>query len=215
MAIAVTKRSTILLYTGNADHYSHQVRIVLAEKNVNYELTDVTVDTAAMNQLIEVNPYASMPTLIDRDLVLYQPNIIMEYLDERFPHPPLLPIYPIARGQARLMLYRIYHDWYSLVDKIMAETSRAKLTALRKELRDSLVGIVPILKDMSYFMSNDFSLIDCCFAPLLWRLEAMQIELPTQAKALTDYAKKIFDREAFQESIVEKEPEEPDQLGDS
>ena len=105
MAIAVTKRSTILLYTGNADHYSHQVRIVLAEKNVNYELTDVTVDTAAMNQLIEVNPYASMPTLIDRDLVLYQPNIIMEYLDERFPHPPLLPIYPIARGQARLMLY--------------------------------------------------------------------------------------------------------------
>lgn len=206
MAIVATKRSTMLLYSGTDDHYTHQVRIVLAEKNVSYDMIDAQADKEAMAKVIEVNPYGTLPTVLDRDLVLYRANIIMEYLDERFPHPPLLPVYPTLRGQARLLIYRIYNDWYTLVDKIFSETNKAKLTAMRKELRDSLMGVVPLFKEMPYFMSENFSLIDCCLAPLLWRLEDLGIELPVQAKPIKEYAKKIFAMDSFQKSIRDIEP---------
>lgn len=201
MAFIATKRSTMLLYTGTSDYYSQQVRMVLSEKNINYDMIDVNANPEAMAQLTEVNPYGTVPTLIDRELVLYQANIIMEYLDERFPHPPLLPVYPTSRGQARLLMYRIYNDWYSLVEKILRAPSKAKANAFSKELRDSLIGVVPTFKEMSYFMSEEFSLVDCCLAPLLWRLEDLHITLPAQAKPLQSYADKIFARDSFQHSI--------------
>ena len=201
MTFIATKRSTMLLYTASDDYCSQQVRIVLAEKNISYETVNINNNTEAMAYLTEINPYKTVPTLIDRELVLYKPNIIMEYLDERFPHPPLLPVYPTSRGRARLLMYRIYNDWYSLADRIIKSTNKTKTIALTKELRDSLIGIVPAFKTMPYFMSEEFSLVDCCLAPLLWRLEKLQISLPVQAKSLKIYAEKIFARDSFQHSI--------------
>jgi stringent starvation protein A len=157
--------------------------------------------------LAGLNPYNSLPTLVDRDLVLYESAVIMEYLDERFPHPPLLPVYPVARAQSRLFIYRIQRDWCSAVDLILAGKSKESVVEkARKELRESLVSIAPIFSEKPYFMSDEFTLVDCCVAPILWRLPAMGIELPAkQAKSMLVYMDRIFDRDAFQASLSEAE----------
>jgi RNA polymerase-associated protein len=202
----VAKHSAMILYSDGRDHYSQRVRMVLAEKGVAVEV--INVDTANLPEdLIDLNPYGSLPTLIDRDLVLYQSQVIMEYMEERFPHPPLLPVYPVARAQSRLLVFRIQKDWCGLVDTLMAGTARETvMDKTRKELRESLVSIAPIFKEKPYFMSDDFTLVDCCVAPILWRLEEMGIKLPPkQAAAMTDYMERIFDRETFQSSLSEAE----------
>ena len=147
-----------------------------------------------------------MPTLVDRDLVLYTSRIIMEYLDERFPHPPLMPVYPVARGNSRLMMHRIELDWYSLVDKIMNNSADAD--AARKELREGLLAIAPIFTEYPYFMSEEFSQVDCFMAPLLWRLPLLGIELSGKgAKELKGYMTRLFERESFQASLTDFERE--------
>ncbi|GHC20228.1 stringent starvation protein A [Aidingimonas halophila] len=193
-------------YSGSDDHFSHRVRIVLAEKGVAVDILDVTEDNHP-KELADLNPYDSVPTLLDRDLVLYESKVMMEYLDERFPHPPLLPVYPVARAQSRLWMHRIEREWCPLVDDILSG-SKKDADRGRKELRESLVGISPIFEDMPFFMSEEFSLVDCCMAPLLWRLPALGIELPEkQVKPLLAYMERLFARDTFQASLSEAERE--------
>lgn len=202
----VAKRSSMIFYSGTEDHLSHRVRIVLAEKGVAVDIVEVT-DENHPEELADLNPYNSVPTLYDRDLVLYESKVMMEYLDERFPHPPLLPVYPVARAQSRLWIYRIEHEWCSRMERVLQGTKKEADKA-RKELRESLIGISPIFEELPYFMNEDFTLVDCCLAPILWRLPILGIELPEkQVKPLLDYMKRIFEREGFKNSLTETERE--------
>lgn len=204
MAVAANKRSVMTLFSDGNDMFSHQVRIVLAEKGVSVDIIQVDPNHLP-SELGELNPYNSVPTLIDRELALYTSRIIMEYLDERFPHPPLMPVYPVARGSSRLMMHRIELDWYSLVNRIMTGDDA---DGARKELRENLVAISPIFAEMPYFMSEEFSLVDCYMAPLLWRLPSLGIEiLGREAKELNAYMIRLFERESFQASLTEAERE--------
>ena len=204
----VAKRSSMTFFSDGADHYSHRVRIVLAEKGVAVDIVDCQ-DDELPEDVAALNPYNSLPTLLDRELVLFESNVMMEYLDERFPHPPLLPVYPVARAESRLYIYRIQRDWCSYADTILNKKgSEDEIDAARKELRDSLVAISPIFQEKPYFMSEEFSLVDCVIAPILWRLPAMGIELPeAQCKPLIAYMDRLFDRDSFQESLSEAERE--------
>lgn len=205
--MAITnKRSVISLYSGSRDPYSHQIRIVLEEKGVTFDLIDVLNSTKAKEEIAEYNPYGTVPTLVDRDLVLYRSEIISEYIDERFPHPPLLPVYPVLKARSRLMIYRINHDWYSLMNKILdQDVAEEQKVILRQNLVDSLLSVTPVFAESPYFLSEEFSLIDCWIAPLLWRLSRMGIKLPDTAKAIIKYKDKIFARPAFQASLTEVE----------
>jgi RNA polymerase-associated protein len=204
----VAKRSSMTYFSDAADHYSHRVRIVLAEKGVSVDIIDVDPKNKP-EELAELNPYNDLPTLVDRELSLYETKVMMEYLDERFPHPPLLPVYPVARAQSRLWMHRIEKDWSPLVDVILSGKSKEAATKARKELKESLLTIAPIFTEMPYFMSEEFTIVDCCLAPILWRLQLMEIELPKtkQAKPLLDYMERLFARESFQESLTEMERE--------
>lgn len=204
----VAKRSSMTFFSGGSDHYSHRVRIVLCEKGVAVDIVECKANELPEDVAAQ-NPYNSLPTLLDRELVLYEPNVMMEYLDERFPHPPLLPVYPVARAESRLFIHRIQRDWCVLVDRILAgEGSDAELDAARKDLRDSLVTISPIFAEKPFFMSDEFTLVDCCLAPILWRLPQLGIELPeAQTKPLQAYMDRLFERESFQASLSEYERE--------
>ncbi|GAA0702977.1 glutathione S-transferase N-terminal domain-containing protein [Marinobacterium maritimum] len=204
----VAKRSSMTFFSDGSDHYSHRVRIVLCEKGVAVDIVECKANELPEDVAAQ-NPYNSLPTLLDRELVLYEPNVMMEYLDERFPHPPLLPVYPVARAESRLYMHRIQRDWCVLVDRILAdEASDAELDAARKELRDSLVTISPIFAEKPFFMSDEFTLVDCCLAPILWRLPQLGIELPeAQTKPLQEYMQRLFERESFQASLSEYERE--------
>ena len=202
----ISKHSSMVFFSDGEDHYSQRVRMVLAEKGVAVEIINVEKNQYP-EDLVVLNPYNSLPTLVDRDLVLYETMIMMEYLDERFPHPPLLPVYPVARAQSRLFAHRIQKDWCGLVDTIVA--GRSKETVIekaRKELREGLITIAPIFTEKEFFMNDEFTLVDCCFAPILWRLPVLGISLPPKsAKPLTDYMNRMFRRESFQASLSEAE----------
>ena len=202
----VAKRSSMTFYSDSESHYSHRVRIVLAEKGVTVDIIE-SVGENKPEDLAQINPYNSLPTLVDRELVLYESKIMMEYLDERFPHPPLLPVYPVARGESRLFIYRIERDWSSLVDTIEASEDKKTADAARKELKESLTAIAPIFNEKPFFMSDEFTLIDCCLAPILWRLPALGVEIPKnkQTKPLYDYMDRLFTRDSFKESLSEYE----------
>lgn len=203
--MGVTNR--LACYSDPADHYSHRVRIVLAEKGVSVEI--INVDPGRLPpKLVEVNPYGGVPTLVDRDLALYESTVVMEYLDERYPHPPLLPVYPVARANSRLLIHRIQRDWCALVDLILDPRSKeAARVQARKELRESLTGVSPLFADKPCFLSEEQSLVDCCLLPILWRLPVLGIELPRPAKPLLDYMERQFAREAFQASLSAAELE--------
>jgi len=199
------------LFSDARDHYSHRVRMVLAEKGVTVEIVDV--DPANKPEdLAEINPYNSLPTLLDRDLVLYEANVIMEYLDERFPHPPLLPVYPVQRALSRLWITRVEREWSSRLDILMAGKGReAAITKARKELRESIIAVAPIFAEKPFFMNDEFTLVDCCVAPILWRLKAVEIALPERtARPMLKYMQSIFERESFRLSLTEAELEMQD-----
>lgn len=200
MAI-VAKRTVMSLFSEPDDVYSHQVRLVLAEKGVNVDILPVSSGQGT-EDLIRINPYDTAPTLIDRDLVLYEARIIMEYLDERFPHPPLLPVYPVARAETRKMMYRIENDWYTLMRTIQRQKD---VEDARTALHASLVGLEPIFSDKTFFMSDEFSLLDCVLAPLLWRLPQLGVEVPPTCTGLHAYMQRLFKRDAFQASLTETE----------
>lgn len=200
MAI-VAKRTIMSMYSDSDDVYSHQVRIVLAEKGVNVDII-LAKSSQPTDDLLAVNPYGTVPTLIDRELVLYEARIIMEYLDERFPHPPLLPVYPVARAETRKMMHRIEHDWYGLLMHILHQEDKE---LAREQLLESLIGLEPVFADKPYFLSDEFSLLDCALAPLLWRLGQLGIVIPEHAKGLEAYMQRLFKRDSFQASLTEAE----------
>ena len=201
-------QGSMTLFSDPRDHYSHRVRMVLAEKGVTVDIVDV-VGGKIPEDLAEVNPYNTLPTLADRDLVLYESNVIMEYLDERFPHPPLLPVYPVQRALSRLWITRVEKEWSSKLDLLMLGKGReAALTKARKELRESIIAIAPIFAEKPFFMNEEFSLVDCCVAPILWRLKEVGITLPEKStRPLFKYMQMIFERDAFRQSLTETEME--------
>ena len=204
----VTKRSSMTFFSDSNCHYCHRVRIVLEEKGVSADLVESDSSNPPI-EVREINPYGSLPTLIDRDLILYESKVIMEYLDERFPHPPLLPVYPVARAESRLFIYRIERDWSALVDSIFNSRSENVVKKAVKELRESVLAISPIFSETPYFMSDEFTLVDCCLAPILWRLPHLGIDIkPTkQSKPLFEYMERLFSRESFIQALSEQESE--------
>jgi len=202
------RRSSMTLFSDPMCQYSHRVRIVLAEKGVTVDIEDIDPKSVT-EEILEANPYGTLPTLVDRDLALYESNVVMEYLDERFPHPPLLPVYPVARAESRLWIYRIERDWCVLIDQIKASPDSKKADAARKEFRESFVTIAGIFEEMPYFMSEEFTLVDCCLAPMLWRLPELGISLPNNrhVKPLHEYMERLFERPSFQESLTDLERE--------
>ena len=182
--------------------------MVLAEKGIAVDVVDVDAKNLP-EEVLDFNPYGTVPTLVDRDLRLWESRIIMEYLDERFPHPPLMPVDPITRANARLFMYRIDQDWYQLMGRILKGTDYAAIAQARKELRESLIMTSPVFGAKPYFMSDEFSLVDCCIAPLLWRLPILGVEIPANATAIQQYSRRIFDLPCFRNSLTEIEREMP------
>jgi stringent starvation protein A len=193
------------IYSSPSCPWCHRTRIVLAEKDITCETVDVDLNKLP-EDLAELNPYNAVPTLIDRDLVLYDSRIIIEYLDERFPHPPLMPVDPVSRAKTRIALMRVEQDWYPLVHDILTKSEKV-VTKARKELRESLIASAEVFKAKTYFLSEDFSLVDATIAPILWRLPVLGIELPKEAKPVMTYAERIFKRKTFVESLTETERE--------
>jgi len=205
MALVANRRSVMTLFSSATCPESHRVRVVLAEKGITVEILNVDGSNKP-EDLIDLNPYNTVPTLVDRELALYDPRAIMEYLDERFPHPPLMPVDPVSRARTRLALYRIEKDWYELVPAL---ESRGEKTAgkARKLLRDSLTAGAEVFGAKPFFLSDEFSLVDATIVPILWRLKRYKIDLPRQAKPIEQYAERMFARETFQASLSEVERE--------
>lgn len=205
MTSAANKRSIMTLFSNKEDIYCHQVRIVLAEKGVAYETEEISPNTIS-EDLMELNPYGTLPTLVDRDLVLFNSRIIMEYLDERFPHPPLMPVYPVSRGKSRLLMLRIEQDWYSLLADAEKGDDNERAAAL-KQLKEELLAIGPIFNQTPYFMSEEFSLVDCYVAPLLWRMQQLGVEFTgAGSKAIRSYLERVSQRDSFRQSVGELAP---------
>jgi RNA polymerase-associated protein len=194
------------LFSRPTDIHSHRTRLVLAEKNINIEIVNVP-GPELPEDLMDLNPYHTVPTLVDRDLTLYDSRVIIEYLDERFPHPPLMPVDPVMRAQFRLALFRIETDWYSLAEEAET-TSDGKLSAKsRKLLRESILQSAELFGARPYFLSEEFSLVDASIAPVLWRLPVYGIELGSQAGSIEAYMKRVFARRSFRQSLTELEQE--------
>lgn len=205
MALVANRRSVLTLFSDPSCPYSHQTRIVLAEKDVTVDIVQIDPENKP-EDLSDLNPYNTVPTLVDRDLSLYDARVIGEYLDERFPHPPLMPVDPVSRARARLAMYHIDRDWYALVADLRGGAEK-KAAAARKLLRERVLSSLEIFDALPYFLSEEFSLVDCCVAPILWRLPSFGIKLPAQARAIKQYAYRVFDRPAFRESLSEAEIE--------
>jgi len=205
MALVANRRSVMTLFSSPTCPQSHRVRVVLAEKGITVEIQDVDLNHKP-EDLIDLNPYSTVPTLVDRELVLYDPRAIMEYLDERFPHPPLMPVDPVSRARTRLALYRIEQDWYELVTALESRGEKTSSKA-RKMLRDSLTAGAEVFAAKPFFLSDDFTLVDATIVPILWRLKHYRIDLPRQAKPVMQYAERMFERETFQDSLSEAERE--------
>ncbi len=194
------------LFSKASDPWSHRTRLVLAEKGIPVEVIDVE-EGRLPEDLLDLNPYHSVPTLVDRELVLYDSRVIIEYLDERFPYPPLMPVDPVARAQFRLALFRIERDWYSLAAQIDDPADRKLGVKARKILRDTIVATADVFKAKPYFLADEFSLVDATIAPILWRLHSWEIELPAQAQPVVRYANLVFARPAFRNCLSEAEQE--------
>ena len=211
MVSVANRRSVMVLYSDPTAPLDHCVRIVLAEKDINVEINYIKPGERPV-ELAELNPYNTALTLIDRELVLYDAQIMMEYLDERFPHPPLMPVDPVSRASNRQLRYRVIRDLYSLIDCFAGNNDIAIANA-RKSLKDHFTSIAPVFTQKPFFMSDEYSLVDCCMAPILWRLDTYGIKLPGASKPLQQYAERLFEREAFQSSLSEAEREIGEQAG--
>ncbi|MCC7410221.1 MAG: glutathione S-transferase N-terminal domain-containing protein [Gammaproteobacteria bacterium] len=205
MNVLASRRSVMTLYSDDTSPAGHAVRIVLAEKDINVEINFVNEETKP-EDLNDLNPYDDLLTLIDRELVLYEPQIMMEYLDERYPHPPLMPVDPVSRANNRQLRYRIMRDLYALVADLSGTNEIAAANA-RKVMRDNLTVIAPAFALKPFFLSDEYSLVDCCLIPLLWRLDHFAVKMPAQAKPLVQYAQRMFGRDAFRASLSPRERE--------
>lgn len=202
MVPSARSRSVLTLYTTADDVQCHRARLVLAAKGVSYER--VLVDPARPPEdLVDLNPYASTPTLVDRDLTLFDTSVVCEYLDERYPHPPLMPIDPQSRARLRVAAVRIEKDWLTEVDIIRAGGRPAD--AARKRLRAHLLSSVPLFKAAKFFLNPEMSLADCLVAPVIWRLPWLGVELGREGKPVIDYGERLFHSQGFARSMTDQE----------
>jgi stringent starvation protein A len=202
----VARRSVMTLFSAPTDPWSHRTRLVLAEKGISIELVNVDLHKLP-EDLLDLNPYHSVPTLVDRDLVLYDSRVIIEYLDERFPHPPLMPIDPVTRAQFRVALYRVERDWYALANDIEMGALSKTAAHSRKVLCEAISASADVFRAKPFFLSDEFSLVDASIAPILWRLPFYGIELPVQAQPIVKYMNSIFTRSTFRSCLSEEERE--------
>ena len=207
MAFLGNRRSLMTLYSNKVCPWCHRVRVVLAEKGVTPDIVEVDANHIP-EDLLELNPYGTVPTLVDRDLVLYEPNIILEYLEERFPHPPLMPVYPVSRARSRLMLLRIDRDWYAPIEKILHGDKYTQDSA-RKELSESLLSVATVFDNSPFFLSEEYSLVDAALSALLWRLPMLGIRLEEypEARPVIKYGDRMFKRDSFIQSLSDAERE--------
>ena len=202
MALSSRSRTVLTLYSARDCVHCHRVRLVLAAKGVAYDL--VLVDPGKPPEdLSDLNPYNSVPTLVDRDLVLYDTGVICEYLDERYPHPPLMPVDPLSRARLRLAMVRLEKEWLPLVEQIVA--AGKNVDAARKRLRDALVASLPLFKAAKFFLNPEMSLADCALAPLVWRLPSLGVSLPREASVILDYGERILRNPGFTRSLTAEE----------
>ena len=204
-ADANLQTATMTLYSDPMCPISHRVRLMAKEKDISLDIIDVPANQAPPEDLMDINPYGSTPTLVDRDLVLYDPQVIIEYLDERFPHPPLMSVDPITKARARQMLRQIETEWYQLVNIIQTSEDEKEVKTARRDLQERLVQMIPVFEHQPYFLSNEYSLVDVSLAVLLWRLPSLGIELPRSAKSVRDYSEKVLTREVFGDSLSDDE----------
>jgi RNA polymerase-associated protein len=191
------------LYSGTTCPFSQRCRIVLYEKGMDFQIIDVDLQNKPEDLAI-MNPYNQVPVLVERELVLHEANIINEYIDERFPHPQLMPADPVMRGRARLFLHRFEKELFSNIDALEHGPQKAAEKA-RALIRDHLTVIAPVFAKQKYMMGDEFSMLDVAIAPLLWRLEHYDIQLPKQAAPLLKYAERLFSRPAFIEAMTPSE----------
>ena len=196
---------TMTLYSDPNNAQSHRVRIVLGEKDLVFKIEEV-LSGHNNEDLIALNPNNTTPTFVDRNLVLYESRVIMEYLDERFPHPPLMPVDPVIRAKTRMVLHYIEKDLYGLLDDVKSSGEKKSSTAKQK-LKENLLLSLDFIQGKKYFLSDDFSIIDCSMAPILWRLPEFGIELPKSAKPIIKYSERLFERSSFLENLSEQEEE--------
>ena len=202
MALSTRSRTVLTLYSARDCVHCHRVRLVLAAKGVSYDL--VLVDPAKPPEdLSDLNPYNTVPTLVDRELVLYETGVISEYLDERYPHPPLMPIDPLSRARLRLAMVRLERDWLPLAEQCGGTSKTAE--AARKRLRDHFITSLPLFKASKFFLNPEMSLADCALAPLIWRLPSLGVVLPREAHAVVDYGERIFRNPGFTRSLTAEE----------
>ena len=194
------------LFSAPDEPQSHRVRVVLAEKANEIDIISV-VPGRYPEDLLDLNPYRSLPTLVDRDLVLYDARVIIDYLDERFPHPPLMPVDPVLRAQFRLAMYRVERDWYGLAEQIEREADRKSQAKFKKELLDSMLESADLFKIKPFFLSDEFSVVDATIAPMIWRMGRYEIELPPHAQAMAKYVATIMARPSMRASLSEVEIE--------
>ena len=197
----------MILYSDRDDHYSQRVRIVLAEKDISAEINEAKPDETP-DEMLSISPYHKLPILVDRDLAIHDPSVMMEYLDERFPHPPLLPVYPVARANSRTLMLRIDREWCPLVDSlILGQKSEKELMKLREELLHEISSIAPTFKEFNFFMSDEFTLVDCYMSAILYRLPYLGVALPKSKnfESVKKYQDKLFSRPSFDLSLTDTE----------
>ena len=206
MSVQAKGRSTMALYSASESIECHRVRFVLAEKGINVDIVDVDLNASAAADLAELNPYNETPTLVDRDLLLHDATVINDYLDERYPHPPLMPVDPVSRARLKLVHYRILRDWYPLAHEIEDSTTR-KAEKPRKQLKESIIAANELFKQGTYVLGDELSLIDCTLAPLFWRLPVYGISLGRPAVAVQGYIQRLISRPSFKTSLTLAERE--------
>lgn len=200
--------SSTILYSSAGEMESHIVRFIMAEKNIEREVANLKTEEIP-EEILDLTPYPTLPTLFDRGIVLYDLSVIMEYLDERFPFPPLLPVDPIEKSEKRLLIFRFTraaNSWFELANTIETGAKKDADNA-RKTLKSSLIELVPLFAHQPFFKSDDMTIVDTCLAVLLWRLKKFDIDLGKPGKAVTDYANRLFARESFKESLTDCEKE--------
>jgi RNA polymerase-associated protein len=190
------------LYSGTTCPFSHRCRIVLYEKQMDFQVIDVDLFNKP-EDIAVINPYNRVPVLVDRDLVLYESNIINEYIDERFPHPQLMPPDPIMRARARQLLFTMEHELFSHIEALEKNLKAAEKSRLH--VRDRLTELAPIFIKQKHMLGDEFSMLDVAIAPLLWRLDHYGIVLGKAAAPLMKYAERVFSRQGFIDALTPSE----------
>ena len=209
MTSLLGKRSSMVLFHDEIGHQSHKVRIVLSEKGISADLEALDPQNLP-KEILEVNPKGFLPLLLDRELALYKSQLIVEYLDERFPHPPLLPVYPVSRAQTRLILHRIEEEWTHHLDILEdASSSTAKKNTSRKELKKNIINSMMLFDGSEYFRSDEISVLDATIIPILIRLKFLGVDIPNNksTKNMHEYADRMIENELIQESLTLRERE--------